>query len=85
MADVGLCVNARNARPDGRELAALGLSKGWVRSIVYDFDSYEALLDNSDPRTHHCALLNSEAAGVGSDYAGWDDTIDRFCARFHRR
>lgn len=85
MADRGLVVNARNAAPERSEVTALGLTAGWVRTIVYDFDSFEALLNRLDDVTGVCALLNSETDGVGGDYSGWRDTVQRFADRFRNR
>ncbi len=84
MSALGLVVNARGAMPEWQELQALGLSNGWVRSIVYDLDQFEAkmtALKAAMPNVKVCALLNSETAGVGDDYSGWATVVLKFSNR----
>lgn len=85
MTELGLVVNARNAAPDATEIGALGLTTGWIRTIVYDWRSFGAYLEQIDQRTHVCALLNSETDGVGSDYAGWERAVRDFVQVFKGR
>lgn len=82
MGDVGLVINARGAAPDRDEVAALGLTNGVLRTIVYNFDELSACIGQYSPETAVCALLNSETDGVGSDYSGWEDVVTRFARRF---
>lgn len=85
MGEVGLVVNALGAMPDWQELQALGLSNGWGRSIVYDLDEFDAAVSGLKvrlPNVRICALLNSETAGVGNDYDGWEGVVSEFSQRF---
>lgn len=79
----GLVANARNAWPDADEFGAL--SPRWMRTIVYDFESFDAALALVPEGTGIIAMINSETEGVGDDYSGWSDTIWRFAQRFAGR
>lgn len=84
MAAIGICVNARGALPDWRELQTLGLSNGYIRSIVYNLDEFAAAvrpIKAQLPSVKICALLNSETDGVGDDYAGWVGVVREFSSR----
>lgn len=84
MAQTGVVVNFRGAMPDWREVQALGLSSGWLRSIVYSIDECQQQVDAIRaylPNLKICALLNSETEGVGYDYSGWVDVVREFSSR----
>ncbi len=85
MTEIGLVVNARGAWPDAAEIAALGLTDSWVRSIVYSFDELDAALARTPKSVRVCALLNAETEGVGQKYERWIDTVEAFAKRFRGR
>jgi hypothetical protein len=58
-----------------------------VRSLVYNFEQFEAALNLlpavNPPKV--IALLNSETAGVGDDFAGWATIVAKFAEQFEGR
>lgn len=85
MAELGLVVNARNAMPDRSELHSLGLTNGYLRTIVYQWDDLDAALGKIEPSTKLCCLLNNETGGVGSDYSNWEAIVSKFAVKYRGR
>lgn len=67
----GLCINPEWI-PGGAEMAALRPS--FVRSILYDVSELEELRSTGVPIF---LTLNNECKQVGSDWSGWDMTLDK--------
>jgi hypothetical protein len=80
---VGIVANARNCWPSRAEQSQLGAQA--IRTIVYDNDSFDAVLSTVPEGCRVLALLNSEHDQVGHDYRGWATAVRAFAARFRGR
>ena len=82
----GIVVNARDAWANTEELRALGAR--CVRTIVYDFDDLEAVLQEHPPDVRVIAVVTTRYPGVGrdlTDLSGWESAVRQFAARFAGR
>lgn len=82
----GIVVSARDAWPNAEELRALGAA--CVRTIVYDFDELDRVLQDHPPDVRVIAVLTPRHPGIGRDLsrrAGWEMTVRQFAERFAGR
>lgn len=64
---------------------------GWLRSIVYELDGFQALYDAVPEGTYIFALLNGQSEGINNDFwtEGWEqrwaNLVESFCLRYHTK
>ena len=82
----GIVVSARDAWANAEELRALGA--GYVRTIVYNFDHLDAVLQDHPPGVRVIVVLDPRFPGVGrdlTDLAGWQAAVRELAERFAGR
>lgn len=76
----GLVANARNCWPSEAEIRESRTEV--LRTIVYDDDSFAAVLNTVPHRVRVIALINGEHESVGNDFNRYADAVAAFAQRF---
>ncbi len=87
MAELGLCINAKDAVPDAAECAALGLGSGrWLRThIDGPLSLLDGMLATLPPDVHVMVSLNNQCWEVGWDWLGWEEACRIVAERYADR
>lgn len=85
----GICGNPHTGYPDGVYSRTVKL--GWLRCLVLDFGSWEAMLQQVPNDTNVAAVVTGQTQGLNNDFwsEGWRDRyvscITEFCERFYKK
>lgn len=83
----GVVITPNTQRPTTEWMVQYRL--GWIRSLCYDLDGFEAMYNDVPDGTYIFATLNGESEGINNDFwsDGWElrwaGLIASFCERFH--
>lgn len=84
----GVC-GSQNGYPDGVYMKQSKL--GWIRSLVLNFSTFEAMYDQVPNTTNIAVVLTGETQGLNNDF--WSDdwrerftsVVTEFCERFYKK
>lgn len=85
----GVCGNSLTGYPDGVYAKATAL--GWIRSLVVDLPSFQAMYDGTPAGTNIAVVITGQSGPLNNDFwsDGWRDTftsfITAFCEQFYRK
>lgn len=85
----GVCGNSHTGFPDRVYSQRVGL--GWLRALVLDDASYEAMLNQVPNDTNVAAVITGQSGPLANDFwsAGWRERyttyIQNFCSQFYRK
>jgi hypothetical protein len=84
----GVCGNPHTGYPDGVYARSVGL--GWLRALVLDMGSWQAMCDQMPTSTSIAAVITGQSGPLNNDFwsDGWRDRyvayITEFCERFYK-
>jgi hypothetical protein len=84
----GVCGNPHTGYPDGVYARSVGL--GWLRALVLDAGSWQAMCDQMPTSTSIAAVITGQSGPLNNDFwsDGWRDRyvayITEFCERFYK-
>lgn len=84
----GVC-GSQNGYPDRTYMQQTKL--GWLRSLVVDFSTFEAMYNQVPQGTNIAVVITGETQGLNNDFwsAGWRDRytaqVTEFCERFYEK